>query len=85
MGQPYPKETPNVKCTIQGCPGDYEDRRIVHTIRHRGRLVVIDHVPAEVCSVCGDVLISPRTARHIEALLETPHRPQRSAPVYEYA
>jgi len=73
-----------MKCTIQGCPGEYEERTIVHTVRHRGRLVVIDHVPAEVCSVCGDVLLAPQTVRHIEGLLAKPRRPERTAPVYEY-
>ncbi|RLC69324.1 MAG: hypothetical protein DRI52_09145, partial [Chloroflexi bacterium] len=36
-----------------------------------GQIVVIDHVPAEVCSVCGDVLLRPEAVRRIEALLRT--------------
>ena len=38
-----------MKCTLPGCPGEYQERRIVHTVRHRGRVAVVDHVPAEVC------------------------------------
>ncbi len=38
-----------MKCTIKGCPGEYEERKIVHTVRHHGQVIVIDHVPAEVC------------------------------------
>jgi HTH-type transcriptional regulator/antitoxin MqsA len=74
-----------MKCTIQGCPGDYEARTVVHTVRHRGRVVVIDHVPAEVCAVCGDVLLSPETVRRIESLLQTNGRPSRQVPLYEFA
>ncbi len=74
-----------MKCTLQGCPGDYEDRAITHTVRHRGRVVVIDHVPAEVCSICGDVLLSPATVRHIEDLLRREAEPVRTVPLYEYA
>jgi YgiT-type zinc finger domain-containing protein len=74
-----------MKCSIQGCPGEYEARRIAHTVEHANRLVIIDDVPAEVCSVCGDVLLAPDTVRHIEALLEKRTRPARTAPVYEYA
>lgn len=74
-----------MNCNIQGCPGDYELREITHTIRHKGRIVVIDHVPAEVCSTCGDVLLTPHTVRHIEALLRTASEPARTVPLYEYA
>jgi YgiT-type zinc finger domain-containing protein len=40
-----------MKCSIRGCPGEYEERTIVHTVKHKGDVIVIDHVPAEVCSV----------------------------------
>lgn len=73
-----------MKCTIQGCPGEYEERRIVHTVRHHGNVVVIDHVPAEVCSVCGDVLLAPETIRRIEKLLETMPQPTKAVPLYEF-
>lgn len=46
---------------------------------------VIDNVPAEVCPVCGDVLLTPATARQIEALLRTAAPPVRRVPLYEYA
>lgn len=74
-----------MKCSVVGCPGEYEAKDIVHTVRHAGRIIVIDRVPAEVCSVCGDVLLSLETARHIERLLADLPRPKRTAPLYEYA
>lgn len=74
-----------MKCSIQGCPGEYEERRIVHTVKNRGNVVVIDHVPAEVCEVCGDVLLAPETVRRIEELLRTEHHPDREVPLYEFA
>ncbi len=74
-----------MKCSLQGCPGEYEPRDIPHTVRHQGRIVVIDHVPADVCSVCGDVLLKPETVRHIEALLRQEAKPASSVPFYEYA
>jgi len=67
------------------CDGEYEERPIVHTLRHRGRIVVIDGVPAEVCRICGDVLLSPATIRQIERLLAGETAPIGSAPLYEYA
>jgi YgiT-type zinc finger domain-containing protein len=74
-----------MKCSLQGCPGSYEPRAVTHTVRHKGRIVVIDHVPAEVCSVCGDVLLTPETVRHIEAMLRNRAEPVRTVPLYEYA
>ncbi|HEX9975254.1 MAG TPA: YgiT-type zinc finger protein [bacterium] len=74
-----------MKCSIEGCPGEYEDRKIVHTVRYKGQVMVIDHVPVEVCSVCGDVLLRPETVRQIEALLRKRERPISTVPLYEYA
>ena len=74
-----------MKCSIIGCSGEYEERSIVHTVQHHGQILVINHVPAEVCSVCGDILLKPETSRRIEALLQAPKQPVGSVPLYEYA
>ena len=74
-----------MKCSIKGCPGEYEERKIVHTVRYQEQVVVIDHVPAEICSVCGDVLLKPETVRRIEVLLRTATHPVSTVPLYEYA
>lgn len=68
-----------------GCPGHYEERLIHQTVRDRGELVVIDHVPADVCTECGDVLLKPETVERIEMLLQDSAQPAATAPVYEYA
>ncbi len=85
MGDSNPKEAMKMKCSIEGCPGEYEERQIVHTVRHKGQVIVIDHVPAEVCSICGDILLKPETVRHIEELLRTTAHPTGTVPLYEYA
>lgn len=74
-----------MKCSIEGCFGEYEERQIVHTVRYKGQVVVINHVPAEVCSVCGDVLLKPETVKHVEELLCAATRPAGTVPLYEYA
>lgn len=74
-----------MKCTIKGCTGEYEEKHVVHTVRHEGQVMVIDHVPAEACNVCGDVLLKPETVRHIEALLKESRQPSATIPLYEYA
>ena len=73
-----------MKCSIQGCPGEYEELDIFHTVRHKGQIRVFDHVPAEVCSVCGDVLLKPEPVRHFEQLLGESFPPTSTIPLYEY-
>lgn len=74
-----------MRCSIVGCPGEYEERPIIHTVRHHGQVIIFDHVPAEVCTVCGDVLLRPETVRRIEALLRAAAQPTRVVPLYEFA
>ena len=77
--------TNTMKCSIDGCPGEYEAGNTMHTVRHRGQVTVIDHVPADVCSVCGDVLLRADTVRRIESLLQKKHQPASTVPLYEFS
>jgi YgiT-type zinc finger domain-containing protein len=74
-----------MKCTVRGCPGEYEEKKIIHTVVHRGEIVVIEDVPAEVCAICGDVLFTPETVREIETLLTHRSQPKRTVPLYQFA
>jgi HTH-type transcriptional regulator/antitoxin MqsA len=85
VAKPDAEERGSMNCSIGGCPGRYEQREITHTVRYRGRLVVIDHVPAEVCDTCGDVLLRPDTVREIERLLSSDGEPAATVPLYEFA
>ena len=73
-----------MKCTIQGCPGEYQDKGIVHTVRKGEQILVFEHVPAEVCSVCGDTILKPDTVRHLEKMLKAKAKPGKLVPLYEY-
>ena len=73
-----------MSCSIEGCPGEYEQREVVHTVRQGNRIIVIDHVPAEVCTICGDVLFAPETVRQIELLRHTRATPTRTVPLYDF-
>jgi YgiT-type zinc finger domain-containing protein len=74
-----------MRCNIEGCPGEYEQREVVHTVHQGNRIIVIDHVPAEVCTTCGDVLFPPETVRQIELLRHTKASPIRTVPLYDFA
>lgn len=85
MDKPDKKEEEKVKCSIRGCPGHYDERQITHTTQHEGHVIVIAHVPAAVCSVCGDTLFKLQTVQRIEELLRKRRRPAGNVPLYEYA
>ncbi|MBU4154505.1 MAG: YgiT-type zinc finger protein [Proteobacteria bacterium] len=74
-----------MKCSIKGCPGTYEHRLIVHTIKHSDDVVVFGNVPAEVCTVCSDTVLTPETVQHIERQLVGNRPPARLVPLYQYA
>ena len=57
----------------------------MYTVRHDGQVIVIDHVPADICSVCGDALLEPDTVRRIENLLDEKCKPAMTVPLYEFA
>ncbi len=73
-----------MKCSIQGCPGNYEHRLIVHTVKRATDVIVFEDVPAEVCDVCSDTLLTAETVRHLERLMKQGSEPRKHAPVYVY-
>ena len=74
-----------MNCSIEGCPGEYEEKTIGHAGRYAGQIIVIDHVPADVCSLCGDALLKPGAVRRIESLLQEKRQPAMTVPLYEFA
>jgi len=74
-----------MKCIVHGCPGEYEHRFIVHTVKRAANVIVFDNVPAEVCNVCSDILLAPETIRHLEELMQRNPEPEKHIPVYSYS
>ncbi|TVR62054.1 MAG: YgiT-type zinc finger protein [Spirochaetaceae bacterium] len=73
-----------MKCSVQGCPGHYERRLIVHAVKQGRNVLVFEDVPAEVCDVCSDTLLATETIRHLENLMKQETRPRSHAPVFTY-
>ncbi len=70
-----------MKCNIQGCPARYDQKFIVHKVKRGKDVLVFEDVPAEVCDVCSDTLLSPETIRHLESLMDKKSKPRTLAPV----
>ena len=73
-----------MRCSVQGCPGEYQDQAIVHTVKRGDDVLVFEGVPAEVCDVCSDTLLAPETIRHLEELMKDHAEPLKHAPVFAY-
>ena len=69
------------KCTLCS-EGQYLNKNIVFSSRRGDQLVVIEGVPALVCDVCGDRIITEDTAREIERVATG--TPIDSAPLYHF-
>ncbi len=54
-------------------------------MKHQGRIIVIDQVPADVCTECDDVLLDADTVRRIEDMLRQDRQPATTVPLYEFA
>ena len=75
------REIDLMKCDL--CQGQYTKKLIVLSFQRQGRAVVVEDVPAMVCDICGDTLLSESTVREVEELME--QAPQGTAPLYRFS
>ncbi|MDP2950271.1 MAG: type II toxin-antitoxin system MqsA family antitoxin [Chloroflexota bacterium] len=68
-----------MKCQL--CQGQYQERLVTRTYRRDGKIVVVDDVPAEVCNLCGDILLRPETVELIQDMLKMAEKATEFAPV----
>ena len=71
-----------MKCMVQGCPGEMEQRRIVHTFVRNGKPIVVEDLPALVCPVCGYTVLDLRVLDTLFALDPEIAKPVSQAPVF---
>jgi YgiT-type zinc finger domain-containing protein len=55
------------------CQGETKPRRVKKHHRYKGRLYVIENVPAEVCQECGERYFHATTLDAIDRLLDSDH------------
>jgi len=71
-----------MKCIVQGCPGEMEERRIVHTFVRDEKPIVVEDLPALVCPTCGYAVLDLRVLDTLFALDPATEPPVSLAPVY---
>ena len=67
---------------VQGCPGEMEERRIVHTFVRDGKPLVVEDLPARGCPVCGYTVVDLQVLDVLYALDPTKETPVAQAPVF---
>ena len=73
------------KCPL--CGGELEERAVTHPQNHKGRIIILENVPAEVCLQCGEVLLRPDVLERMQEVVWSEAAPRRTAqvPVYDLA
>mgnify|MGYP001589838211 CR=1 FL=1 len=73
------------KCPL--CGGGLEVKRITHPQEYKGRVIILEHVPAEVCRQCGEAFLSPTILDQVQELVWSHAVPKRTTqiPVYDLA
>lgn len=75
---------PKGLCAV--CGGTLRPTTITHEERRRSRLYQFRHVPAQVCTVCGEVWIDEATLREVDRLLRKGEPVRKlETPVYDFA
>ena len=67
--------------------GERRPQLIRYSLALKEGLVLVDHVPAEVCNRCGEVTLSPDVVERLQNKVWQQESPTRviETPVYEFA
>ena len=74
-----------MKCNVCGV-GTREPKTIDEAFLIDGRWIVVEHIPAEVCSHCGEVSFDAGITDRVRQIVQSGKRPRTAieADVYEY-
>jgi YgiT-type zinc finger domain-containing protein len=71
------------------CGGKMREKQIKQEFWIKGKLIVIEDVPAGVCSLCGEKVVKAEVGRQIAALIEDSKRRRKtrtmSVPVVRFS
>ena len=73
-----------MKQTCMYCGGRLEAKMVTRVQEYEGRWVLIENVPALVCSQCGETFFSPEAHDLVVKLIAGDSQPVRVEPVNVY-
>jgi YgiT-type zinc finger domain-containing protein len=79
------KEVNEMKCVF--CGGTVVKREVTFTYEEDDKYLIVEHVPAEVCTRCGEKTYSPEVTDGLLRFARKEVKPARKieVPVYDYA
>ena len=85
MGQLQDKEANEMKCVF--CGGEAVKAEVTFTYEEEGKFLIIEHVPAEICTRCGEKMYSPEVTDELLRFAREGTKPARriEVPVYDFA
>ena len=85
MGRLQDKEVNEMKCVF--CGGETLGREVTFTCEEDDKYLIIEHVPAQVCTRCGEKTFSPEVTEEILRFARKEVEPARKieVPVYDFA
>ena len=69
------------------CGGKVEEKRVTFTYEEDDKCLLVENVPAEVCTECGEKTYSPEVTDQLLRFAKEEFRPIRKivVPVFDYA
>ena len=73
------------KCPL--CGGKVVSKKVKLDLWTKGKLIVIEDVPADVCDLCGEEAFSPQTSKKIDYLIRIEKKPKSETvvPIFSFA
>lgn len=69
------------------CGGELEEKIVTHPQEYKGKIIILENVPAELCRQCGEVLLRPDILERVQEVVWSEVAPKRTAsvPMYDLA
>lgn len=74
-----------IKCYV--CGGSLAEKEVIYRVEWQGQLIVVENVPAKVCSQCGEKTYAPETVERLQQTVWGERTPKKTVqtPVFDFA
>lgn len=66
------------------CGGELKRETVTYPQAYQGKIYILENIPAEVCSQCGEVLLRPGVLEEMQQRIWSGETPNRTIPVPVY-
>ena len=68
------------------CKGSLKEKTVTYTTEYKGRVVVVENVPALVCRQCSETVFRPEVVEKLQKIVwgELPQTGEIKVPFYDF-